>query len=75
MFWPILAIIFLVGVLVLAIYVYVKDKRYMRRRVKEVLSEELKEEIEQEREQALARGEKFKKALEEARKLTENGKR
>ncbi|MFH1830773.1 MAG: hypothetical protein ABH871_08380 [Pseudomonadota bacterium] len=72
MTWYIIAGIAALVALGILIYTYVRDRRYMKKRVLEAMSPDLRKEIEEERAASLVRRELFKEALEEATQKDED---
>jgi hypothetical protein len=66
--WYIIAGIAAAVALFLLIYIFVRDRRYVRKKTSEAMSRELWAEIDEERQGSMARREGFKKAIEEAQK-------
>jgi len=66
--WYIIAGIAAVVAVLLIIYTFVRDRRYMRKKTSEAMSRELWTEIDKERQEAMDRGEGFRRALGEAEK-------
>ena len=64
--WYIIAGIAATVAVLLLIYTFLRDRRYMRKRTSEAMSRELWAEIEQERQEAMARREDFRRVLDEA---------
>ena len=67
MIWYVIAGIAAATAVALLIWNYRRDRRYERQKTSQAMSRELWAEIEEEREAALARRERFRKALLDAR--------
>lgn len=70
MVWYIIAAILFCVALVLMLYIYVRDKRYLKKKTSSTMSENLWNEIQEEREASKQRRDKFRAALHEAEKST-----
>jgi len=68
MFWMVLFVIIFIVMLALVVWLYLRDRKYMRSKTFQVMSEALKMEIEDEREKAMKRKEKFKEILKSTSK-------
>ena len=66
--WYIIAGIAAAVAVLLLIYTFVRDRRYMGKKTSEAMSRELWAEIDEERQEAMARREGFRRAIEEAQK-------
>jgi hypothetical protein len=66
-FWWIAGAFALVLVVAVTAFVYISDKRYLKKKTSETFSPTLREEIEEERKYSLARHEKFEEALKTAK--------
>ena len=68
MFWEIFGTIVFVCAIAGVAYIYIQDRRYEKKSVKESMSDSLWDEIAAEREAALLRAKKFRQALDSAKK-------
>jgi len=68
MVWYVIAGIAAAAVLVLVVYSFIRDRRYLRKKTSEVFGPDLRAEIEAEREEGRARQERWRRTLSEAMK-------
>lgn len=61
----ILFILVSLGLLALAVYLRMKEQRYLKKKTKDALSKDLREEIELERSENIRKSEEFKKKLKQ----------
>jgi len=72
MIWLGTALVFFAAAIGVVAWVFIRDRRYERKRTSEVFSPGLKEEIEEERADGMERREKFQEALKSAQKAEED---
>ena len=73
MIWYWIAGLLTIVALALLVGNYIRERRYLKKKTSEAMNPRLWEEIEDEREASLKRQEKFRKSLDEAKRLKSEG--